>query len=106
MFLPGDSVVCIDDFFDEHAMKALRYFPVKGEIYTIREIKIDYDYPNDGPSVLLEEIVNPMISTRNIKGIYKTLEPRFKRRRFEKLIPNQIVEKIEEDFAHFTIQTT
>lgn len=60
-FIPGDSVVCIDDSPPHHdnGAKYILSRPVKGERYTVRGIHTEPGI--DGYGVFLEELPNPSI---------------------------------------------
>lgn len=60
MFKVGQKVVCIDDFdFDGLRRKTRIQLPIKGEIYTIREL---HSFPNGDLGLRLCEIVNPVVN--------------------------------------------
>jgi hypothetical protein len=65
MFEPGTHVVCIDDTFPPSSAKYFEKLPVRGEIYTVRDI-IPAQGWNGGHTcaVLLGEIRNPPPSHR------------------------------------------
>lgn len=60
MFDVGTKVVCIDDTFSAVHTRHLKSFPVKGHVYTVRDvIPAQEAGGNHTAAILLVEIVNP-----------------------------------------------
>ncbi len=83
----GSIVECINDQFAERAHRLLVQFPVKGQLYVVRDLPFDIFNRNSGqPGVLLEEIINPFRWFQ--MGSEKLLlEPRFYMYRFREVQP-------------------
>lgn len=69
----GSLVICIDGKFDDTITNGILFKPLKGQIYTIRNVK----QTSNGLGLLLDEIVNTPIKFKN--GVY---EPCFSISRF------------------------
>lgn len=68
MFDVKSKVICINDVFpsDQRLHAYYKKYPVKGKIYTVRDITQAQDYQGESTcAVLLEEIMNP---DNDIKG--------------------------------------
>lgn len=57
----GQKVVCINDTYLDPGWQHVANKPVKGQVYTIRDIYPDWfrEYDCHDPAFLLEEITNP-----------------------------------------------
>ena len=92
MFEEKEKVVCINDSFTSHLRQYYNDFPVKNEIYTIRELTPGRSL--DGRTtmmVTLDEIINPVQGNNNYERGYEAS-------RFAPLIPPDLDEiDIEED---------
>lgn len=56
MFKIGQSVICIDDTPYHNRVPEGFQTPIKGHIYTIRDI---YEHPSGIIAIVVEEIINP-----------------------------------------------
>ncbi len=96
MINKGQKVICVDDDFrtDNDAkldaiIKLFEHLPLKGKIYTVRDIYIS----PKGISITLNEIINPILTTEPFKGA----EPNFRISRFKPLVEEEIeIEVFEE----------
>jgi hypothetical protein len=61
-FEPGDKVLCVDDEWSCHAYQLIGtpYRPIRGMIYTVREIYECHDGADPAVGVRLFELVNPV----------------------------------------------
>ena len=94
MFEPGQKVICIDDQFPNGILDIFNALPVKGTIYTVRDIVPGSGFggrdKDQQPAVYLEELVN----LPNRHGI----EPGFACRRFAE--PEEITDfLVEKEYA-------
>lgn len=55
----GSLVECVELFESPHEEHQNYIVPVKGNIYTVREIRKETDYGVEFTTILLEECVNP-----------------------------------------------
>ncbi len=97
MIKEGDQVVCVDDVFDPRSMEIIPNRPVKGIIYTIREMRY-YDM-HDKMGVTLMEIRNPVI-VRDLFG--RKQEPSFNIIRFAPLddvLESISIEELQEELV-------
>lgn len=97
MFDINTKVVCIDDNFPPASGRHVRNFPVKGSIYTIRDIIPAQDGSgNHTTGVLLHEIHNPPSPVRPDWG-----ECGFAPQRFREIKTDHAEEEVT-TFATFT----
>lgn len=93
-----EDILCVNDFYSESwrlwALENNVKHPIKGKIYTIREIK---RHSNSSFGVLLNEIHNPLVDPQMplLKGIL--VEVTFAISRFRKLNGEPLNEVIEEE---------
>lgn len=87
--------MCIDDTFSEVHARHIKWFPVKGSTYTVRDIIPAQEVGgNHTAAVLLVEIVNPPSSFRPDWG-----ESGFDPSRFREL------EETQEEEVNYTLET-
>lgn len=89
----GQKVVCVKDGFDTTAKQWQPNRPIKGEIYTIRDMRYFVGFGN---GIWLVELVNPMIMT-----VFGVMEPGFDADAFrpvDESFGEEIAEKLEKDF--------
>jgi len=62
-FTEGQEVVCVDDLFNEFWKQHIPQLPKLNQKYTIRKIVIEtfIDEPDGVPSLLLVELINPIL---------------------------------------------
>lgn len=84
----GSIVELVNDNWDAHPFDHLNKYPVRGKVYTVRDILEVEGYI----CIRLEEVINPTLS---YGGIY--FEFTFRMKRFRELLPpTDISELIEE----------
>lgn len=95
MFEPGQKVICVDDRFPPGILDIFNALPVKGSLYTVRDIVPGAGFggrdKDQQPAVYLVELVN----LPNRHGI----EPGFACRRFAE--PEEVSEH-ETEYHHAT----
>ena len=66
MFDIGQKVICVNDSFEKEILQSFVAFPIKGRVYTVRDLVPAFDYDmNVTCAILLEELINPP----NPKGV-------------------------------------
>ena len=94
----GQRVVCVDDRFAKQIIEHFKQLPVKGRVYTIREVCLRRETLRGSDSatiaLLLEELQNPPDPTH--KG---DEELAFKSERFAPLEEIEIEEEVEAGLA-------
>ena len=93
MFEIGQQVVCIDDRWDPQGRAVHETFPVKGGVYTIREMSTAYD---GRLALRFEEIVNPIIDPE-LHAEFVVIQPT---RRKLSMQARMFLERFEAEVAH------
>lgn len=83
---PGDKVICILDYPPLHNL----IYPIKGNIYTLREVGVAYGGEVDGflPACRLQEIINTEVIVRKGSGIEEMGEIWFRNSAFRPVNKN------------------
>lgn len=83
------KLLCINDSFNETQKKLIPNRPILGEIYTLREVRKEF---NGKDGILLEELKNPFYFYEKIGDF---LEASFDPNRFIEWNPEELVEEEE-----------
>ncbi len=72
MFIQGQRVACIDDDFPKWVLECYTALPVKGGIYTVRDICPGIGHDNQTPEIAItvHELVNPTQGKSNIERAF------------------------------------
>lgn len=93
---PGDVVVCINDNFHPEAQNCFYFLPIKGEMYTVRDVIVhDFIGQPDDIGITLEGIHNPNMWF-DYKGVRHTFESNYSITRFKKILDAPAQEVQEE----------
>ena len=72
MFDIEQKVICVDDKFERDCLPNISAFPVKGRVYTVRDLVPAFDYDmKETCAILLDELINPP----NPKGVENGFSP-------------------------------